>query len=350
MQQIRWQVKNLFYLLIVVVLSIFIFYWARLPKSYWIIWSAFFLAFVNQGDSFSQRVTTIAYTAIVVNVSIYLTDYISFYPWLLFAYLAFLSGACIYAMIAFENLAIPIFIVNLLTVIASGESVSIFQVNIENTFVLMGALIVLIAQIIYWFHFVRNQFKENLLVNFKNLKSLNDDIFACYLQPEYKDNLYLYERRLHIAKNRFMKTSVRLNNILLKNKAGLPEEKSILLNEIIAQLTWVYDSMLAYAQLRRQVTDYTIFSLCNEELKQIKTTIGNLFNELGAIFSFKNPISEPTQLTPFIQDFENTYEHILRVSAREPLAILLFIDSLRSFEKTMVDVYKNIFAARILFT
>src|SRR3990167_1811350 len=82
-----------------------------------------------------------------------------------------------------------------------------------------------------------------------HLKRLNQEIFSCFLQPEYSDNIYLFERRIHLQKNKCIRAIYRLHDV-----------------GIVSQLNELYANLMDMAQLRRRVKDYTLFDICRPEL------------------------------------------------------------------------------------
>lgn len=136
----------------------------------------------------------------------------------------------------------------------------------------------------------------------KQLESLNNKIFSCFLEPDYPQNEYLYERRLHMQKNKCIKK--------IRNTHSFYEKLFII--------------MLDYAQLRQRVSDHHTFSLCRVELIAIQQAINHLLQspaKLNYIETFEEKINR----------FEDIYQNVLRVTAPDPLVFMLFIDSLRQF-------------------
>lgn len=138
------------------------------------------------------------------------------------------------------------------------------------------------------------------------LDLLSRDIFACFLQPDYIDNVYLFERRLHESKRKSLLCLARMRE---------------------RKLDTLFDLLMDMALLRHRVSDHTIFSLCSSELSAISEEISKLFLEMSGIVRDEIVLAEKIQL------FEDMFRHVLNVTAREPLAFLLFIASLKAFRK-----------------
>lgn len=135
---------------------------------------------------------------------------------------------------------------------------------------------------------------------------LSRDIFACLLQAEYIDNVYLFERRLHESKRKSLLCLAKLRE---------------------SKLDTLFDLLMDMALLRHRVSDHTIFSLCANELSAISEELSKIFLEMGGVVRDEIALAEKIQL------FEDMFHHVLSVTAREPLAFLLFIASLKAFRK-----------------
>jgi len=108
-----------------------------------------------------------------------------------------------------------------------------------------------------------------------SLERLNDEIFACFLQPSYPDNRYLFERRIHLEKNKFMLSVIELEQL---NLTSFQQDSLQKLNQL-------YDLILSYSQLRWRVVDHTIFLLCTDELTDLATCISQVFSKASKHYS-----------------------------------------------------------------
>jgi hypothetical protein len=140
---------------------------------------------------------------------------------------------------------------------------------------------------------------------YKALQKLAEDVFACFLQPDYENNLYLYEHRIHISK-------IRCAALLQKHK-----------NE--PQLLTLYNGLLDCGLLRWRIKDKTVFGVCRNEMTALLDAIGKMLMSTGSDEGF---------LTEHIASFEAVYQSVLLVTAKEPLPFLLFIYSLNALKET----------------
>jgi len=127
----------------------------------------------------------------------------------------------------------------------------------------------------------------------KQLQNLTSDIFACFLQSNYEDNLYLYEHRIHTSKAKCI---------------PLPPQQQR-----------IFNGLLDCGLLRWRVKDKSVFQVCHNEMVV-------LANTLKLSLTLKK---NEDALSSAISAFENIYQNVLAVTAKEPLAFLLFIASLK---------------------
>ena len=83
--------------------------------------------------------------------------------------------------------------------------------------------------------------------------------------------------------------------------------------------------------MRRRVSDHTVFSLCVREMNSISNEINLLIKEMVFVVKNKKDTIDTLPLAEKIELFESIYNNVLRITAREPLAFLLFIAGLKAF-------------------
>lgn len=176
----------------------------------------------------------------------------------------------------------------------------------------------------------------------KALRRLNDDIFACFLEPAYQDNTYLFEHRIHVQKNHLLVSLIALRKNLLPETNAVAHSCSVM----VMQLDKLFDLMLDYAQLRRRVSDNAIFSVCFVELLGIRDEINKLLSDMVSTFPKGNFHLSTQGLLEKINRFEEVYQSVLQVSAREPLVFLLFIAGLKDFCQEYEALYSSLLAIR----
>lgn len=137
------------------------------------------------------------------------------------------------------------------------------------------------------------------------LKRLTEDIFACFLHPEYADNLYFFEHRIHHSKTNCL--------IILQHLANTTD---------ISRQLLLYNILLDCGLLRSRVSDKAIFEICRKEFTAILEAITHQTPE--------NPLSA------HITALEVTYQNVLLVTSQQPLPFLLFIYSLKALEQELL--------------
>lgn len=185
----------------------------------------------------------------------------------------------------------------------------------DKRFMLMlGILVVLFAlllmQVICIPGFYRRLALKRQLRALRDLDRIRMDLFACLLRQEYADNLYLFERRLHKSKRRFIQHLIKLRAV-----------------SVTERLERLFEIMMDAAQIRWRVTDHTIFAVCANELDHLSSAVADINKQL-CLFSKKSIVDiDTTSLEGAIKLLTDHFNHVLKVTAREPLAFLLFIAS-----------------------
>ena len=189
--------------------------------------------------------------------------------------------------------------------------------HIESNAISMvyGALLILLLRIIFWPYFSRSETTFFFRKAIRVLKTLQDEIYACFLQAEYVDSEYLFERRIHSEKRRFALCIEKLKEV---------DDK----NTMLIKLENIYALLLDAAQLRRRVSDHTIFELCQHELKSLLIALDHLFLTLERSITTSQCLDQDF-LTREINQLESMFQSILQVTAREPIIFLLFIYHLK---------------------
>lgn len=325
---INWSIRQLTYLLLVtssifVIISIY-----PSEQSYWVAWSGLTFALISLGNNFIQRLEAICVTALVCLFTVWMAEYanvslitLAVFLFAVSAYLAFLAER-------YPAYAYPILIINLFAILASYHPSFVGGYWEKSGSVCLGVAIVLVCQLIFSYRFQQREWHLNLLSALNQLRKLNQEIFSCLLQPEYADNLYIFERRIHAQKERFMQSIVLLSTT----------KKTQLQTIITKKLNLLYDITLSYAQLRRRVSDYAVLGICMDEMKAIEKEVDQLFVVAQKGVS-KNKYNFDVQpLLMAIQHLEDNYHQMLQVTSKEPLVFLLFIASLRSFAEEMTNL------------
>ncbi|TAK77924.1 MAG: hypothetical protein EPO11_01965 [Gammaproteobacteria bacterium] len=239
-----------------------------------------------------NRVKLICLTGISLLAAVFLARLIAPFTPFLALYLFLVTAITVFIAQQDTDYFFSTFIVALFAIVASIRPVSLELIAI-------GTFIVLIGQVLCWYFFRDIERRVRVWLLWRRLRLLTQDVFSCFLEPGYASHVYLFERRLHLQKKRFMRA--------LK---VLPVKK----------LETLYNIILDAAQLRRRVEDHHLFSVCASDLQGIAEALNQLFSRRGSV----------AQLTEKIRRLEETYQHVLQVTAPDPVVFLLFIASLKA--------------------
>lgn len=178
--------------------------------------------------------------------------------------------------------------------------------------VVAASCLAAMCQVIFLPWLTRSQQRAFTVAAIKKLHAVEKDVFACFIRPEYADNIYLFEHRLHLAKANYFAAISDLN---VNDKHYL-------------QLQIIFDVLMDVAQLRRRVTDFNIFTVCEREMLAIDVVLGEVFAEMREVTLARKDKIDVYPLEEKITQLADHYQAILNVAAKEPLAFLLFIASL----------------------
>lgn len=308
-------------------------------QAYWLIWTGLGLALIYPSDNFKRQLCNIIFTGLLLAALIFVTGFFTSKGWLLAFYLIVITYFFVFFGRLYSTALFATWVVNLLVIVASSFNVTSIQNNQRIFFILLATLIVLLWQSIFWPYFYHQRWRACVVSVLENLHALNNEIFSCLLQPAYTTNIYLFERRLYLQKEKTLHAFNQLKNemdrIKIENRS--PENNH---SELFAQLRLLYDIMLDYSLLRLRVTDHTTFGICAQSLTEIVSEIDNAFIEVKSIFLHKKFHIKAELLPKKIKEFEENDQHVLQVAAREPLAFLLFTASLTAFSREIMTLGK----------
>lgn len=333
--------KRLLYLILVAGIT----FWASTffhgyREVYWLIWSAFILSLITTGDSFKRRINVIVITGLCAAFVAYFAAALAS-PLLMAIYLLFVTATCVSIGQRFPLTSFQIYIIGIFAILSACLDTSIIGDLQRFEFICLGTAIAGLLQIVFYPYFVRNELKPYLIISLKDLKKLNTEIFACLLEPAYPENIYLFERRLHLRKNDYLSAMTRLREIARVLSIKMTNEEKASHDKWISSLDFLFENMMDYSQLRQRVSDFSTYSVCAEELKNICAAINDCLDSMMAHVKNKKLFINTTHLNEMIGQLENNYHHVLQVAAREPYVFLLFIDSLNSFSHKMEELYSH---------
>jgi hypothetical protein len=96
-----------------------------------------------------------------------------------------------------------------------------------------------------------------------------------------------------------------------------------------------FELIVDLGQIRRRVTDHTIFALCRNELQELEDGLTGLLKATQHKVLLEKYL---VRATYNINQFEDVYEHVINVTAKEPVVFILFINALRSLHKQCSEI------------
>jgi len=201
----------------------------------------------------------------------------------------------------------------------------------------------LLWQVLLYWRFPQHKMQKIFIITLRALQELSEEIFSCLLQTDYPQQIYLYERRLHLQKNKVIAAFAQLSRVLLC-RSNQPEAKQQLAQIILLQCNKLYDLLLDCAQLRWRLTDYTALGLCSVEISGVLNALIVLFSSLKKSCLSAEQVVDINILEQKINQLEENYQQVLQVTTPEPLVFLLFIFSLKDFSReanALIDLLRE---------
>jgi hypothetical protein len=314
--------KRLIYFILVSITALLVYHYLPHVQGNWLIWSALVFAWVAIGDTVLQRINMIAVSACIAAIVLFVIGMISANVWLVSVFLILVTLFCVYGSLKKPGYHLALLFINIIAITASQNNVTFDENMLRSGLMLASAFIAGIPQLLFLYHEKQNKLVSVTSAALIELKHIQTELFASYLQSDYPERRYFYERRIHVCSHHFMKI---LSRYAVKSEAlSADSEKTI------EELLSVYSALQTCGQLRWRIHDFTVFALCRDEMKRISQT-------LDKVLSCDLRQKESALANEYIQSLEDQinrleglYEHVLKVAGQEPLAILLFLAGLRS--------------------
>lgn len=300
----RWKASALQHLLRTLLAGFvaFIFYYHfQSSQKYWIIFSSFLLVQIRLGKTFWQQLLWLLLFGLIASCSAAITGLIGTNYYLLALYLSAVSFVCIGFGLKFSEYFLPMYMLNLFSLMSGGMIVTANQVGQRFCFVLIGLGIVIFLNAIFWPRSRQRSFLAATSECLDAIKNLQKTFFEIYLKRDYRDKHYFYETKIHQQTYQILKLFNQAQ-ILAKKK----NEK-----EDIEKLMRIYEAVLAQGFLRYRIKDVATFEIIDRELQALAKDETNFAEKISAL--------------------EDVYHNTLQVVAAEPLAFLCFIKALKDY-------------------
>lgn len=301
-----------------------------LPRYHWLLVSIVVFTLTTIIFRYQQKIFALLIIAISTTILIALTPLFMVSTYASVAFLFFVTFGLTYAGQQYPRYYLATFMMNLLVLVRSVTPVDTMTTITQSLLMLIALALMLLVQLIFILA-TKNQIvirEENIVL--QQLGKLTKEIFNCFLMTEYNDNLYLFERRLHVAKNNYLQA-------IADFEFNVPNKHKILAQSF----ELVYLALMNCTQLRRRVSDFTVFSLCKDELIVIANAI---LDYLAALQHCHTEVStcNTDKLAYALQRFEENYVAVLQVTAREPLVFHLFIANIKSLISDLNALCENL--------
>ena len=155
-------------------------------------------------------------------------------------------------------------------------------------------------------------FKRHQARSLRIYRRLAATLFSCLTSRDYPEKIYDFEQRIQYQKIK-----------CLKRMPSVRHKKT-------ADVEWpLFDIIVDIGQIRHRVTDHTVFALCERELAVIADAVDSL---LAVVKKNDGLEQKLAALEQSINQFEDVFEHVVKVAAREPAVFILFISALRALK------------------
>lgn len=332
----RLSVKHLIYLTLTTCSAFAFYFIAQGEERYWLIWSCLLFSLIAVGKNFADRLCILVVAGIGFALEVLLFSLLVKSKWLAPTAIFLITFASLFLTERFWQYFYIFFLANLFAVLAVSIPTQLSGSLDRSLFVSIGILISLFFQAIFRWQFIDERVRHSIVDTLRYFKWLTNDVFACFLQPAYTENIYLFESRIHKQKIRSMKCLNQLNEATkaVKNR----HDSTIKTRLFLEMFNRIFILIQDLSQLRRRVSDHTIFDVCRDELVHVNDDITRIFTKLAQQIHAQNDVLETSidLLGQHIEQLEAVYTSALQVIAREPLVFLLFIASLKSLHKELL--------------
>lgn len=311
------------YIIATVLTVAILFFTMDFSQGVWLLASAFLFLNISFETSLRRRTLVLAAVGAAALAWVFIGSLAASMMLVQAVLLTLATGYCIYMTVRHGQTAYPWFAANVLGVMAVNSDGTVTAALSHAEAVLISLGVVLAGQIILLPFFARDEYRWCKKRVLHRLSRLSENIFACLISSGYVDNLYLFERRIHKQK---IKCLTRMALLAQREQAAASSDAAAY------KMQKLFEMLLDIGQIRRRVTDHTVFALCVDEMKGIDHAIRNVFAALAGHDDDQQDAAL-TKLEKYVTQLESTFEHVLRVTAREPLVFVLMLAGLKELIK-----------------
>lgn len=313
---------------------------AQNTHTYWLLLALLSFSLITTETGFWRQQFKILCTGVVTTLSVFLVEVQNPILILMAIYLVIIVTLSFWLYQTKKQDLVPILIVNLFTDIAAYHHASFIENVYASFYILLGCVLVLIAQFIFLPYYWRDRFHAYYVDALIALAQLNQTIFNCLTQTTYSANEYYYERAIHLAKTQCLQALAKLRHIQMQHPRKNQSQLALL-----TELDQLYALMLNYAQLRWRIKDHAVFEVSALEMTAIAAQINYLLSRLLTHEPDEKLQAALTNFDYKVERLEDIYNNVLLVAAREPLAFILFLNGIKAMRPTIENLNTTLVAS-----
>lgn len=324
------------YLLFVTCAAYAAHYFINAPFTAWLIPVTYTLSLVTSGDTLVLRQSILLLMGLVLVLTSVIASYLGLFNGLLLAYLIILI--LLYMRYLYPRISnTKVFVLFLFLTIVFANTAGHLESDLERASIIMlGVGIAMVSQLLFWGVIVNDNIERACKTAVVALRKFNAAFFACLMSSDYADNIYEYERQLHLCKRQFYGAISDLRGELPRLKTTL---KRLYFSEKATILENIYENVMDYAQIRWRIEDHSSYALCSLELRGLAEAIDWRFKDLDHALRCKGVVrAVSVTFSAALDRMKSVYDSVLSLSVQEPLAILLFVASLQSLDDKISEV------------
>lgn len=289
----------------------------------WQLIGVLLLLLIIDAKTFLENAHMIMITGILSAIFIFIGGLLSVFPVVQAIFLFIIIFCSMWLSASKQILNLPTFIVILLTLIVSMTPLNVIENPHRAMSLILSLVIIQLMHLLFIYkyqYYTRTAYQK---IAIKRLKTLNDEVFCTFLANDYKEQLYLYERRIHVAKNAYLQAVAKINSDGQQN-------------DLAQNFINTYFALIAVSMIRKQVSDYSVFLLCHHEIESLKDNLDSIY---CAGQDKKQVLSGVKKVTQSIDAFEAITERVLEISSKEPIVFYLFIQNLQNYQQKLRTLF-----------
>lgn len=327
-------IKRILYVLLITVVTLAVYHMQLVKELVWLILASLFFAHATLEEPLLRRTYIIIVSGLAAAICVVIGGLVATNLPLTWLFVILVTAGCVWRGITCKGWAYPMVIVNVLAVLSVYKAASLHDGMYRALAIFDALIIVADAQIILLPFFWGSEFNRCRKMTFYHMRQYVKSVFCCLQSSDYPDNVYYYEAKIHAAKVNCMHGIVAMREKERSNN-GLFDGYSS------EDLQNVFEVIVDIGQLRRRVSDHTVFALNATEINNLEKTIMRMLTAMSR--GKKEDVTHLCQvLLNFIQQFDDSFESVVKVAAKEPMAFVLFNAGLNTLLRTIESLHGKV--------